>query len=267
MVLVKTNTTIPYKSNTPVKTKTRTPVPTSTRTQTPTSTVTQTPTVTITGTLDTATPTVTSTPTVTETPTVTATPTETGTATITPTPTITPVRYCASTPAAGVLSINADTWIDGTATAQTTNHGSDTLSIRADNGGDQRILLKFDVTSASVSNAKLYFYIRPTPIPSGATIFLYRLEKDWVESEATWQMAQSGISWSGASSDYYTVPYISTTTIGNCWVELDVTTLVQYWISNPTKNFGVILIASGPSGEISIPSRNEANGPVVLITP
>jgi hypothetical protein len=129
----------------------------------------------------------------------------------------------------------------------------------------KEIYLVFHQAISSISNAKLYFYINSSPTPSGATIFLYKLDKNWAESEATWQTALSTpsiVAWNNNGGDYSPTPIISTTTTGNCWVELDVTTLVQNWITNPSTNFGIILIASGPSGPISIPSRSEADGPV-----
>lgn len=201
---------------------------------------------------------------------MTATITETATVTITPTPTITPAGVCA-TPGSGlVLPVSDDTWIE--AAAPTAVHGIDTtLSIRANSGGDQRILLKFNlpalIEGSSVVSAKLYFYINSNPItpPSGATIFLYKPVTGWAGTSATWREAQSGTNWLIPGGDYNPAPIISTATMGGCQVELDVTLLVQDWLSSPNPNNGIILIASGSSGEISIPSSSEANGPIILV--
>ena len=255
------------KTSTPVKTtsaKTSTPVRTSTRTPTPTSTFT--PTITSSGPTNTPTETgtETTTPTVTVTPTGTETPAVTTTST--PTQTITPAGVCATTNPGTGLPVSDDTWIESA--APTAVHGTETLlSIRADGGGDRRILLKFNLTSLtgpSVANAMLYFYINST---SGATIFLYKPVRSWVGTEATWLSAQSGANngWTSSGGDYNPVPIISTATMADCRVQLDVTKLVQDWLTGP--NNGVILIASGPSGEISIPSsRVTVNGPVLLVT-
>jgi hypothetical protein len=189
--------------------------------------------------------------------------------TLTPTLTITPAGVCATADPGAGLPISDDTWIENA--NQTTNHGADTLlSIRADGSGDQRILLKFNLTSlagSSVANAKLYFYINSSPTPpSGVTIFLYKPTKSWVGTEATWlaATAQSGANWTSPGGDYNPEPIISTATMPGCRVQLDVTTLVQDWFTGP--NNGVILIASGPSGEINIPSNRDANRPVLLVT-
>jgi hypothetical protein len=246
------------KTSTPVKTK---PVKTSTpvRTRTPTSTSTITPTGL------TNTPTETATETTTPTITITATTTETPAVSLTPT--ITPVRDCAVTDPGLGLPVSDDTWIESA--TPTVNHGTDTLlSIRADNGADQRILLKFNLSSLtgtglSVATAKLYFYIKST---SGATIFLYKSNTNWKGTDATWQVARYPVNWATPGGDYNPAPIISTTTMAGCRVQLDVTTLVQAWFTDPTTNNGVILIASGPSGEIGIPSSRDVKGPVLLVT-
>jgi hypothetical protein len=243
-----TSTPVPYKSNTPVKTKARAP------TSTP---VTETATIT-------ATPTVTGTPTITSTPTTTATLT------------ITPVSVCVTTDPGSGLLVNDDTWIDET--APTAVHGADPLlSIRADNGGDQRILIKFDIPSlsgSSVAEAKLYFYIINNNA-SEVTISIYKVTTSWKGTDASWQIAQSNEKWVKLSGggDYNPDPIavVRMTTNAGCRVQLDVTTLVRDWFATPSTNNGVILIASGSPGMINIPSHRAtdvfpANGPVLLVT-
>jgi hypothetical protein len=244
-----TSTPVPYKSNTPVKTKARAP------TSTP---VTETATIT-------ATPTVTGTPTITSTPTTTATLT------------ITPVSVCVTTDPGSGLLVNDDTWIDET--APTAVHGADPLlSIRADRGGDQRVLIKFDISSLSgpsVAEAKLYFYIINNNNESDVTIFLYKVTSVWKGADATWLIAQPDVNWIKPSGggDYNPahVAVVRMTTNAGCRVQLDVTTLVRDWFATPSTNNGVILIAYGSSGEINIPSSRAtdvfpANGPVLLVT-
>ena len=203
----------------------------------------------------------------TTTPTITATSTVTGIPTITPTPAITPAGVCATADPGQGLPVSDDTWIESA--VQTAVHGADTyLSIRADSGGDRRILLKFNISSlsgSSVASAKLYFFINTT---SGATIFLYKPVTSWKGTEATWESPQFGYIWAKPGGDYNPLlPIISTIPMAGCRVELDVTTLVQDWFTTPSTNKGVILIASGSSGEIRIPSsRATANGPALLVT-
>ncbi|MCX6065374.1 MAG: hypothetical protein NT121_06425, partial [Chloroflexi bacterium] len=148
--LAKTNTPYVFKSPIPYVYKSSTPI------------FTRTPTITATAPTSTATSTATSTPNSTVTTTATPTPTVTATFTATPTSTITPVVCGATAPGAAVLKPTADTWIESA--ADTTNHGSDdTLYIRSNNNGDQRILMMFDLpSSGTVSSAKLFFNIATT---------------------------------------------------------------------------------------------------------
>lgn len=244
-----------YKSSTPVRT--RTPTVTSTA---PTSTATSTATLT---------PTLTATVTTTLTPTFTPTPTVTATFTATPTSTITPV-VCGTTtpptPSAGALTPVADTWIESA--ANTAPHGlDDTLSIRADNNGDQRILIKFDLTgfSGTVSSAKLFFNIDQNST-GNPTIFLFEPARAWSEADATWLQAQNQQPWTTAGGDFNSAaPLMSTTTAANCWVQLDVKALVQKWVTSSDTNLGLLLIATGSSGQNYIPSKEKADTTVPIL--
>jgi hypothetical protein len=76
------------------------------------------------------------------------------------------------------------------------------------------------------------------------TLQLNALLKPWVESQATWNLAQTGTSWSvggaaGAGSDYISTPDDSLTPSFNPgWVAFDVTARVQQWASNSSVNYG-----------------------------
>jgi len=98
------------------------------------------------------------------------------------------------------------------------------------------------------------------PVPDGAvlqsaSLQLYKqsyddtlqvnaLLKPWVESQATWNLAQTGISWSaggaaGAGADYVSTPDDSLTPSFNPgWVSFDVTSRVQQWAGNSSTNYG-----------------------------
>ncbi len=248
--LAKTNTPYVFKSPIPYVYKSSTPI------------FTRTPTITATAPTSTATSTATSTPNSTVTTTATPTPTVTATFTATPTSTITPVVCGATAPGAAVLKPTADTWIESA--ADTTNHGSDdTLYIRSNNNGDQRILMMFDLpSSGTVSSAKLFFNIATT---SGATIFLYEPLRAWSESNATWRQAQFQQPWTAGGDFNPAAPIISTTTLAGCWVQLDVKVLVQKWVTNPDTNLGLILIATGADGQITIPSKEKADATVPIL--
>jgi hypothetical protein len=217
-----------------------------------------------------------STPVRTNTPvsTITHTPTRTVIVTSTITTTITPVNNdCATTDPGLGLPVVGDTWIESA--GPTINHGSDTLLLlRADNNGDRRILLKFDLASfsgLSIASAKLYFYINSTNInsTSGATIYLYNAARYWEGIEATWRLAEVGTAWTNEGGDYNVVPIISIVVpkgTADCRVQLDLTALVRDWSTGSINN-GVILIATGTSGEISISSSRATPiaNPLVLL--
>jgi hypothetical protein len=108
------------------------------------------------------------------------------------------------------------------------------------------------------------------PVPNGAvlqsaTLQLYKqsyddtlqlnaLLKPWVESQATWNLAQTGTAWSaggaaGAGSDFISAADDSVTPSFNPgWVAFDVTARVQQWSNNAGANFGWRLSQTTPGG-------------------
>jgi hypothetical protein len=98
------------------------------------------------------------------------------------------------------------------------------------------------------------------PVPNGATIQsaiigLYKgsysdtlrlnaLLRPWTESQATWQVAQTGASWSvagaaGAGTDYNaSADALVAAPFSAGWVNFDVTSRVQQWSGGPSSNFG-----------------------------
>jgi len=110
------------------------------------------------------------------------------------------------------------------------------------------------------------------PVPDGAvlqsaTLQLYKqsyddtlqlnaLLKPWVEGQATWNLAQTGTSWSvagaaGAGSDYVGVADDSLTPSFNPgWVAFDVTSRVQQWAGNSSSNYGWRLSQATPGGNL-----------------
>lgn len=159
------------------------------------------------------------------------------------------------------------------------NYGDSTyLYIRydANNDYDHITLIKYDLagqlpTGACIKSAtlRLYQYIDHNMDASDwLKVGAYRLLKDWTEGTggstgATWSYRHAGDTdpWMiagarGVNSDtdadrhhthHVTPPYIgipdSVTTIldGERWVEWDVTPSVQFWLSNPSKNYGLAL--------------------------
>jgi hypothetical protein len=105
------------------------------------------------------------------------------------------------------------------------------------------------------------------PVPNGvtiqsATLQLYKqsyndtvrlnaLLKPWIESQATWQLSQTGVPWtaagaSGAGTDYTSsTDAVISVPFNPGWVSFDVSTRVRQWEVNTATNFGWRLGAAG----------------------
>lgn len=114
-------------------------------------------------------------------------------------------------------------------------------------GHDFATLIQFDLSNgASIGigeQATLNLYVRnpATAIGFGAgpspaypaTVNLYRITGTWNESDVTWQGIPTYDSTAGASALLQGI---------NQYVSIDVTSLVQGWISDPGSNHGLILM-------------------------
>ncbi len=241
-----------------------TPTPTDTPTATPSPTNTPTPTPCPGGDCPTPTPTPTSTftPTPTETFTPTPTWTHTPTPTWTPTPLVTP-----STPPPDATTIvlqegrNGYTGVEDTYIERghkDTNHGSDiTLKLWSKENARVNTLIRFDLSPVPAGKAAyraiLHLYINYYYSRFNHTAYIrpYRLLKPWRESEATWNQAAAGAPWGLPGASYanvdYAPLYASSVPVGPGfkghpgWIEVDVTSIVNYWLQHPGENYGFLL--------------------------
>lgn len=120
---------------------------------------------------------------------------------------------------------------------------------------DQRVLIRFGLDSipwsAPVREATLSLYIPYSSNPHPVNLKVYRMVRRWWEYQATWQNASTGGPWTrpgadGSETDRLTDPTISQIiNQPNGWVNLDMTTLVQYWLNNPGQNYGFMLMIEG----------------------
>jgi len=187
-------------------------------------------------------------------PTNTPGPTTTGTAsTATVTPTSTPggtemIFQQAYLGYTGVTDTHISVW------EPTSNFGgSVTLLVRQ---GDVRsALVRFDLSAlpagATIQQARLGLYALERSNPNGMTISVYRVLRSWAESQATWNLATSSVSWGTAGCNLVSVDRAAAPEAAqmvnsvNAWHEWDITNLVRAWASNPTSNRGVILKGDG----------------------
>ena len=116
-------------------------------------------------------------------------------------------------------------------------------------------LLRFDLGSmpsgavVEQSILRLYPYYRD----KAATMNLeaYRVVRPWLDSQATWNEASVGHGWAAAGANDTLLDRdgqpAATTGVSalSAWYQLDITSLVQQWVSNPRLNYGVALRGAG----------------------
>ena len=199
----------------------------------------------------------TSTPTVTptRTPTVTGTPpTATSTATTTATPTATPIptTACFRQGVAGYTGCTDTSISQGTAD---TNYGN-SISLYLKSDAKVSSLLRFDLSSVpadqQVVEAKLRVYASQRDKTYEFFSAPYRVLRDWVESETTWNLARTGTAWAAPGCNGIGTDRESTTVDiqqldgTGIWIEFDVTGMAADWVAHPGENHGLILQGAGP---------------------
>ena len=117
------------------------------------------------------------------------------------------------------------------------------------NGGTYTPLVRFAVfqseggpvpNGAVIQSAKLELYKQSYDY----TLQLNALLKPWVESQATWQVSQTGVAWSvagaaGSGTDYVAAPDVVTAGSFNPgWMAFDVTSRMRQWSNGIGTNFG-----------------------------
>ena len=217
-------------------------------------------------TIPTSTPTVTNSPTATATgPTPTLTPTETATATDTFTPTVTPTPTGpTSTPTATQIPTVVclqqgnngyegctDTYLDQT-NPSTVYGGVDKLRVKTQE--NVNALIQFDLSALpagiTVTDAKLKLFVTSRSPDIAVTLRTYRVLKQWLEDEATWNDATTSMPWTSPGgqspgNDYdpvYDDEVAGFDGIG-VWLELDITDMARHWIMLPGENYGTIIKA------------------------
>ncbi|MEU5216492.1 DNRLRE domain-containing protein [Streptomyces sp. NPDC020807] len=131
------------------------------------------------------------------------------------------------------------------------------LSVGNNSGtyGKTRAVLKFPTTSipttATVLENKMYMWgAETTSTTNGAIYELHSLTRDFTETQATWNNANSTTPWTTAGGDFSatvsdTVPQI-TDEVGRHW--WDATGLMQSWVKTPTNNKGVLVKLKDETG-------------------
>jgi hypothetical protein len=121
-------------------------------------------------------------------------------------------------------------------------------------GGSEnaKVLLRFDLSSipanAVIISATLSVYnYSHQASANGGTLSIHRVDKQWVEWQATWNVYSSGNAWTAAGmqagTDYVSSPANSITidTSTNVWRSFDVTAQIQQWVSGAAQNNGFVV--------------------------
>ncbi len=134
----------------------------------------------------------------------------------------------------------------------TTNYATNT-TLGVDGSPDDAVLLKWDVTAipqgSSVFSASFTINVTGT---STDAYEIYELKRDWVESQATWMIASTGVNWSTPGADGVSVPADRGTVVfgtvagptgGQMTIAFNAAGLavIQNWINNPSANFGIVI--------------------------
>ncbi len=107
-------------------------------------------------------------------------------------------------------------------------------------------------SNAQVQRATLSLYVTfagANPVDAQT----FRVLRPWEVSQATWVQAADGVGWAdkgcnGIGADREGIPSDTQTITGShTWCDLDVTAMVQAWVSDPPSNYGVIVKSFGPS--------------------
>jgi hypothetical protein len=169
-------------------------------------------------------------------------------------------------PGATRFDVVADTTLDQWSPTQ--NLGDQPL-LAVRQGDIKAALMRFDLSAIDagsyVNQAVLSFYVSKRTNTGSLTVSLYALRRAWDEAQATWQLARAGESWGAAgcngNADRELTPVITLTlNAAECWYSVDVTSLVQRWVSEPGTNYGLILKGSGSvSVEYSLGARESTD--------
>ncbi|WP_189191619.1 golvesin C-terminal-like domain-containing protein [Streptomyces albiflavescens] len=110
-----------------------------------------------------------------------------------------------------------------------------------------RAVMKFPTTAipttATVLESRLFMWGAETTTGTNGAIYeLHGLNKDFTETQATWNNAATGTAWTAAGGDYsgtVSDTVASVSDVGRHW--WDATSLTQGWTRTPTSNHGALI--------------------------
>ncbi|MGQ9516785.1 MAG: DNRLRE domain-containing protein, partial [Anaerolineae bacterium] len=140
----------------------------------------------------------------------------------------------------------------------TTNLENTNLRVQYTSSGDtMSTLIRFDLSplpaGAQITSAVLSLNATYRQDDITLTIAVYRLKRDWVANQATWELAAAGQPWTvpganGAGSDRAISAFTQVPAAATGWIDFDLTALVRKWHGGEYPNYGLLLRAEGTGG-------------------
>ena len=153
----------------------------------------------------------------------------------------------------------SDTWVQ--ADVPGSKAGDPELRVGTFNGGSlkSRSFLQFASTALNgkkITKAELRMHNYHSYSCTSSPIKVQRVTTAWISSDVRWT-AQPSVTTSGEGSNNVSKGYSSSCAAG--YVYYPITPIAQYWADNPTKNFGVRLIAADETSNYSWKRYRSAN--------
>ncbi len=155
----------------------------------------------------------------------------------------------------GGYASNRAMWFDYSAGYNNTN----LLYVGANNG--VKSLLRFDLSKipagAIVDEATLQLYYTGRSNGNSLTLGAHRVLNEWTDSQANRVQRKTGVNWTvagmGAGSDYAATAEATAavTGVGGAWVELDLTSAAQAWVTDAANNQGLVLLQAAAGGYVT----------------
>jgi alkaline phosphatase len=179
------------------------------------------------------------------------------------------------------LTTGADTWLDVAPSGANTPHGAD-LKLVTDGSPDNSILLKWNLSAipagSTISAATMSFYMSVSQDQSSHAYEFYALRRNWSETNATWNNADTDAPWGTAGaqntvSDRDTTVLETSPTGGTppTWVStalnLDGVTQLRRWLdgSAPYYGFAIQDYADTTSDGFRFNAFNSTNPPRLAV--
>jgi hypothetical protein len=200
------------------------------------------------------------------------------------------IVLCSGVAAATTVNLNPakDNTILGDLTLNSNGAGNGVYAGRTTTGGARRGLLAFDLSSipagATINSVSLTLNMSQT-VALAQTVALHRLNASWGEStslgsgsgapaavgDATWlRRFYNTTSWTTSGGDFAGAPS-ATLSVGNVgsytWTSAGLQSDVQFWMANPSSNFGWILVGNESTNQTTkkFDSREGAIPPVLTV--